>query len=200
MTQETALAATSFALVMAFTPGPNNIMLTASGVNFGFVRSLPHIFGIEVGFVALLAACGLGLGLLFITYPAAQAVLKIAGVLYMLWLAWKVATAAGTGEAGVVPKPLTFIQAFVFQWINPKAVVACLGAVALFIRPESAHADFLVLLLVFALATILATLTWAGFGTALSKFLHNPRHARVFNIAMAALLVASIAPMVWSGN
>ncbi|MFO1096741.1 MAG: LysE family translocator [Xanthobacteraceae bacterium] len=200
MTEETLLAATSFAFVMAFTPGPNNIMLTASGVNFGFVRSLPHIFGIEVGFVVLLAACGLGLGLLFVTYPAAQAALKIAGVLYMLWLAWKVATAAGPGEAGVVPKPLTFVQAFVFQWINPKAVVACLGAIALFIRPESAGMDFLLLLLVFALATILATITWAGFGAALSKFLHDPRHARVFNITMAVLLVVSIAPMVWGGN
>lgn len=199
MTQETLLAATSFAFVMAFTPGPNNIMLTASGVNFGFARSLPHIFGIEIGFVALLAACGLGLGLLFTAYPAAQTVLKVAGALYMLWLAWKVATAAGTGEVGTVPKPLTFTQAFVFQWINPKAVVACLGAIALFIRPESAQVDLLLLLLVFALATILATMTWAGFGAALSKFLHDPRYARVFNIAMALLLVASIAPMIWSG-
>lgn len=196
MTQEAALAMTSFAFVMAFTPGPNNIMLAASGVNFGFTRSLPHIFGIEVGFVVLLAACALGLGLVFTAYPAAQTVLKVAGVLYMLWLAWKVATAAGTGEAGTVPKPLTFIQAFVFQWINPKAVVACLGAVALFMPADWAHTDFALLLLVFALATILATMTWAAFGAALSRFLHNPRHARVFNIAMAVLLVASIVPMI----
>lgn len=196
MTQEAALAMTSFAFVMAFTPGPNNIMLAASGVNFGFTRSLPHIFGIEVGFVVLLAACALGLGLVFTAYPAAQTVLKVAGVLYMLWLAWKVATAAGTGEAGTVPKPLTFIQAFVFQWINPKAVVACLGAVALFMPADWTHTDFALLLLVFALATILATMTWAGFGAALSRFLHNPRHARVFNIAMAVLLVASIVPMI----
>jgi len=196
VTQEAALAMTSFAFVMAFTPGPNNIMLAASGVNFGFTRSLPHIFGIEVGFVVLLAACALGLGLVFTAYPAAQTVLKVAGVLYMLWLAWKVATAAGTGEAGTVPKPLTFIQAFVFQWINPKAVVACLGAVALFMPADWAHTDFALLLLVFALATILATMTWAAFGAALSRFLHNPRHARVFNIAMAVLLVASIVPMI----
>lgn len=199
MTQETLLAMTSFAFVMAFTPGPNNIMLTASGVNFGFARSLPHILGIEAGFVALLAASGLGLGLVFAAYPTAQTVLKIAGALYMLWLAWKVATAAGTDEAGATPKPITFGQAFLFQWINPKGVVASLGAVALFMRPESAQADLLVLLLVFALATILATITWAAFGTALSRYLRNPRHARVFNITMAALLVASIVPMVWTG-
>lgn len=197
MTQETALAMTSFAFVMAFTPGPNNIMLTASGVNFGFGRSLPHILGIEFGFLALLAACGLGLGLVFTAFPAAQTVLKVAGALYMLWLAWKVATAAGTGEVGAAPRPLTFLQAFVFQWINPKAVVACLGAVALFMPADWTPSDFALLLLVFALATILATMTWAGFGAALSRFLHDPRHARVFNVAMAVLLVASIAPMVW---
>lgn len=199
MTQQAALAMTSFAFVMAFTPGPNNIMLTASGVNFGFARSLPHIFGIEVGFVALLAACALGLGLVFTAYPAAQIVLKVAGVLYMLWLAWKVAIAAGSGEAGTVPKPLTFTQAFAFQWINPKAVVACLGAVALFMPADWARADFALLLLVFALATILATMTWAAFGAALSRLLHNPSHARAFNVVMAVLLVASIVPMVWTG-
>ncbi len=198
MTQETALAMTSFALVMAFTPGPNNIMLTASGVNFGFVRSLPHVFGIEVGFVALLAACGLGLGLLFTTYPAAQVVLKVAGATYLLWLAWKVATAAGTGEAGPAPKPITFLQAFVFQWVNPKGVVASLGAVALFMRPDSVQSDLPVMLLVFALTTIFSAMTWAAFGAALSNLLRNPRHARVFNITMGVLLVASIVPMVWT--
>lgn len=198
MTQETALAMTSFALVMAFTPGPNNIMLTASGVNFGFVRSLPHVFGIEAGFVALLAACGLGLGLLFTTYPAAQIGLKVAGATYLLWLAWKVATAAGTGETGPAPKPITFLQAFVFQWVNPKGVVASLGAVALFMRPDRVQSDLPVMLLVFALTTIFSAMTWAAFGAALSNLLRNQRYARVFNIAMALLLVASIVPMVWT--
>jgi threonine/homoserine/homoserine lactone efflux protein len=193
---ETLLSAMSFAFVMAFTPGPNNIMLAASGVNFGFTRSIPHILGIEFGFVTLLAACGLGLGLVFTTYPAAQTMLKIVGALYMLWLAWKVATASGTGESGAAPRPLTFIQAFVFQWINPKGVVAALGAVALFMLADWTRKAFALLLLVFALATILATITWAAFGATLSRFLRNPRHARVFNITTAVLLVASIVPMV----
>jgi threonine/homoserine/homoserine lactone efflux protein len=190
----------SFAFVMAFTPGPNNIMLAASGVNFGFTRSIPHILGIEFGFVALLAACGLGLGLVFTTYPAAQTMLKIVGALYMLWLAWKVATSSATGESDAAPRPLSFIQAFVFQWINPKGVVAAVGAVALFMPADWTRKAFALLLFVFALATILATIAWAAFGAALSRFLRNPRHARVFNITMAALLVASIVPMVRSGN
>jgi threonine/homoserine/homoserine lactone efflux protein len=193
------LALVSFAFVMSFTPGPNNILLTASGVNFGFVRSIPHILGVKFGFVALLAACGLGLGLLFTTYPAAQTVLKIAGALYMLWLAWKVANAGSAGDAAVQPRPISFLQAAAFQWVNPKGVVAALGAVALFVRPETAFADFLLLIFVFGLFTILATSTWTAFGAALSTLLRNPRHARVFNIAMALLLVASIVPMVRAG-
>jgi threonine/homoserine/homoserine lactone efflux protein len=193
------LALVSFAFVMSFTPGPNNFLLTASGVNFGFVRSIPHILGVKFGFVALLAACGLGLGLLFTTYPAAQTVLKIAGALYMLWLAWKVANAGSAGDAAVQPRPISFLQAAAFQWVNPKGVVAALGAVALFVRPETAFADFLLLIFVFGLFTILATSTWTAFGAALSTLLRNPRHARVFNIAMALLLVASIVPMVRAG-
>lgn len=199
MTRDMLLALVSFAFVMSFTPGPNNILLTASGVNFGFVRSIPHILGVKFGFVALLAACGLGLGLLFTTYPAAQTVLKIAGALYMLWLAWKVANAGSAGDAAVQPRPISFLQAAAFQWVNPKGVVAALGAVALFVRPETAFADFLLLIFVFGLFTILATSTWTAFGAALSTLLRNPRHARVFNIAMALLLVASIVPMVRAG-
>lgn len=196
MTRDTLVALTSFAFVMSFTPGPNNIMLTASGVNFGFVRSIPHILGVKFGFVALLAACGLGLGLLFSAYPAAQTALKIAGAVYMLWLAWKVANAGGASASGPAPRPITFLQAAAFQWVNPKGVIAALGAVALFVRPETAAADLLLLLFVFGLLTILATSTWAAFGAALSKALRNPRHARIFNIAMALLLVASIVPML----
>lgn len=199
MTRDMLLALISFAFVMSFTPGPNNILLTASGVNFGFVRSIPHILGVKFGFVALLAACGLGLGLLFTTYPAAQTVLKIAGALYMLWLAWKVANAGSAGDAAVQPQPISFLQAAAFQWVNPKGVVAALGAVVLFIRPETATTDFLLLIFVFGLFTILATSTWTAFGAALSTLLRNPRHARVFNIAMALLLVASIVPMVRAG-
>jgi len=196
MTRETLLALISFAFVMSFTPGPNNILLTASGVNFGFVRSIPHILGVKFGFVALLAACGLGLGLLFTAYPAAQTVLKVVGAAYMLWLAWKVANAGSAGETDTQARPISFLQAAAFQWVNPKGVIAAVGAVALFVRPETATKDFLLLIFIFGLFTILATTAWTAFGAILSKWLRNPRYARVFNIAMALLLVASIAPMV----
>ena len=198
MTTEMLLAATSFACVMSFTPGPNNILLAASGVNFGFARSIPHILGVKFGFVALVAACGLGLGLLFTTYPAAQTALKVVGAAYMLWLAWKVAHAGGANGAAAA-RPISFLQAAAFQWVNPKGVVAAVGAVALFVRPDSAGTDFLLLLFIFGLCTILSATTWTAFGATLSSFLRNPRHARAFNITMAVLLVASILPMVWVG-
>src|ERR1044072_7500338 len=108
-----------FAFVMACTPGPNNIMLTASGVNFGFARSIPHMAGIEIGFLVLVAACAAGLGLVFTTVPALQLMLKVGGAAYMLWLAWKLANAGVPEEGGgrEVGQPLTFMQAAAFQWI-----------------------------------------------------------------------------------
>jgi len=191
------IAMLTFSVAMAFTPGPNNIMLAASGVNFGFVRTVPHMIGITAGFLLLLVACGLGLGLVFAAVPALQVLLKIAGALYMLWLAFKVATAHQAGEDGSGPaRPLTFWQATAFQWVNPKGLVAALSAVAIYVRPGHERIDFPVMLAVLAACTIGSVSTWAGFGVALRRLLREPRHARLFNGTMAFLLVASIVPMV----
>ena len=191
------LALVTFAFVMAFTPGPNNIMLAASGVNFGFTRTIPHVAGVAVGFLVLLTACGAGLGVVFQVVPGVQTVLKVVGGLYMLWLAWKVANAHQASNAEKAPaRPLTFLQAAAFQWVNPKAVVASLSAVALYVRPGHGWRDFVILVSVLAVATIGSASTWTGFGVALRRLLRNPAHARAFNIAMALLLVASIVPMV----
>ena len=191
------LALASFAFVMAFTPGPNNIMLTASGANFGFVRSIPHMAGVVIGFVILLVVSGGGLGAILVSFPSIQTALKVVGAAYMLWLAWKIANAHG-GQDGANPdaRPLTFLQAAAFQWVNPKGVIIAFGAVALYVRPERAFLDLLILLIVFGLATLLSTVTWSSFGVALSRVLRDERRARVFNIVMALLLVASIVPMV----
>ena len=191
------LAMTVFAFVMSFTPGPNNIMLTASGVNFGFARSVRHMLGVTVGFVVLLAACAGGLGLVFAAVPMLHVALKIAGGLYMLWLAWKVANARPVRDDGdAQAQPLTFFQAAAFQWVNPKAVVTSLSAVAIYIRPGEGAIDVPLMLGVFGLAAILSTSAWTAFGVALRGLLSNPRHARIFNGAMALLLVVSIVPMV----
>jgi threonine/homoserine/homoserine lactone efflux protein len=191
------LALTVFAFVMAFTPGPNNIMLTASGVNFGFTRTIPHMAGVSIGMLVLLGACAAGLGVVFRAAPALHVALKFVGGVYMLWLAWKVASAKpGTEDSGLLAQPMTFVQAAAFQWVNPKAVVAAISAVALYMRPGHEAYDFTVMLVVWAVITVLAVLTWTGFGIALRRLLRNPTHARVFNIAMGLLLAASIVPMI----
>lgn len=185
-----------FTVVTAFTPGPNTIMVTASGVNFGFSRTLPHMAGITVGFLVLLSACAAGLGAVFAAVPALQTVLKAAGAVYLLWLAWKVANARPTGEERELATPLTFWQAVAFQWVNPKAVMVAIAVIAIYIRPDHRLADFAVVFAVNALLTVGSVVTWTGFGVALRGLLSDPRHARTFNIVMALLLVASIVPMV----
>jgi threonine/homoserine/homoserine lactone efflux protein len=197
MSVEVFLAMVSFAFVMAFTPGPNNVMLTASAANFGFTRSIPHMLGVSLGFVILLAASGAGLGALLANIPTTQTVLKIVGAAYMLWLAWKVANAGPTGDgSGTDARPLTFLQAAAFQWVNPKGVVIALGAIALYVSPGRPVADLLILLVVFGLVTLLSTVSWSLFGVALSRLLRDRRRARIFNVCMALLLVASIVPML----
>jgi threonine/homoserine/homoserine lactone efflux protein len=197
MPLDVLLALTVFASVMAFTPGPNNILLTASGVNFGFARTVPHLLGVDIGFIFLLAVFSAGLGLAFASLPGLQLVLKIAGAAYMLWLAFKVASASPVDDDSKKPgKPMTFLQAAAFQWVNPKGIVAALSGVAVYMRPGHERQDFAIVLAVFAVATALSTATWVGFGAALRHYLRDPLHARIFNIVMGLLLVASIYPMV----
>ena len=197
MPLELFLAQVVFASVMAFTPGPNNVLLAASGVNFGFMRTMPHIWGVTVGFDVLLIAGAVGVGFLFHAFPVLHTALKIGGALYMLYLAWKVATAHQSGsEADAPARPFTFMEAAAFQWINPKAVVAVVGGIALYVRPGHEWIDFPVMLVVMTVATIGAVTLWTGFGVALRRFLRDPARARVFNISMALLLVVSIVPMV----
>lgn len=190
------LALLVFACVMAFTPGPNNIMLAASGVNFGFARTLPHMIGVTVGFVVLVAACGTGLGLIFAAVPALQWTLKIVGAAYMLWLAFQVATAHRSADERAPGRPFSFFQAVAFQWVNPKAVVAALSAIAIYVRPGHELGDFLIMAAVLAICTALSVATWTGFGAGLQHLLRDPVHARIFNAFMALLLVATIVPMV----
>lgn len=191
------VALVMFAFVMAMTPGPNNIMLAASGVNFGFARSIPHMSGVLIGFLVLVAACAAGLGLVFTAVPALQLVLKVVGAGYMLWLAWKVAHAKPSdGEGETAGEPLTFLQAAAFQWVNPKGVLAALSGIALFMRPDHAVTDFAIMVTVYGIATLASVTVWTGFGVALRKLLGNARHARIFNIVMGLLLVASIVPML----
>lgn len=195
MTADLLLALVAFAFVTSITPGPNNIMLMTSGANFGFRRTLPHMAGVALGFVFMAAAVGLGLVGLFEAWPASHAVLKAASVAYLLWLAWKFAHAAppeGRGEAG---RPMTFLQAAAFQWVNPKAWAMALTAVTAY-APGQGAAAVLTVAAVFGAVNLPSVGAWALAGQAMRRFLSTPARLRAFNWTMAGLLVASLWPVL----
>jgi threonine/homoserine/homoserine lactone efflux protein len=195
---ETLVPYILYCIAMSGTPGPNNVMVLASGANYGFWRSQPHVWGINIGFALMMFILALGLGTVFVAEPRLQFALKVVGVAYMLWLAWKIATASDVGGTdGVAGKPLTFWQGAAFQWVNPKAWMMILGAISVY-APEgfSPLGKALYLSIVMLLAGSPPTQVWTAFGVGIRRFLQNPRALRLFNIAMAALLVLSLIPML----
>ncbi|KSV94239.1 LysE family translocator [Sinorhizobium sp. GL28] len=196
MQADTLLALFLFAFTTSITPGPNNMMLFASGVNFGFVRTVPHMLGIGAGFFLLLIAVGFGLGALLHSVPLLYTTLKFAGGAYLVWIAWKIGTSRSLGEGKAGANPMTFLQAAAFQWVNPKAWVMAVSAMATYTSSDSYLFSVLVVGLVFALVNVPSVSTWAGFGSALRQWLSEPSRLKWFNITMAVLLVVSLWPML----
>jgi len=195
MTYDLLIALLGFAFVTSVTPGPNNMMLLASGVNFGFRRTVPHMLGISVGHSLMVFLVGFGLAGVFKTWPLALLLLKVAAVAYMLWLAWKIAHAAAPGEGRTAAQPMTFLQAAAFQWVNPKAWAMALGAVSAYVPTPSVGA-YAVVALVFAGVNLPSVSVWAGAGQVVRRWLAGPGRLRVFNWTMAGLLVLSLWPVV----
>lgn len=197
MTPALLLAFAGFAFVSSVTPGPNNTMLLASGANYGFRRTVPHIAGISLGCMAMLLLVGLGLGQAFAAVPLLYDVLRWVGAAYLLRLAWKIATAgAMTDRDAGDGRPTTFWQAAAFQWVNPKAWVMVVGAVSTYAPRDDFGRSVAVLAALLGLVNVPSICVWAGFGTALRPWLLHPGRGRVFNVAMALLLVLSILPML----
>lgn len=201
-------SALAFAVSMSATPGPNNAMLTASGATWGFRRTVPHMLGISAGFPVMLAAVALGAGELLRAHPWAQATLRWAGAAYLLWLAWRIATArpapprdrgerASSGRAA--GRPLSFMQAVLFQWINPKAWVIGLAAVMTQTTASGTAlvAQAVLLAAIFVPVILLSGALWTLIGVGAARLLRTPSALRRFNVAMAALLVASLLPLLW---
>jgi threonine/homoserine/homoserine lactone efflux protein len=191
------LAVITFTFVGAVTPGPNNIMLMASGLNHGLRKSVPHYLGISFGFPVMVAAVGLGMGAVFTRYPYLHRLIAWVGIGYLLFLAWKVANAGNPHAAGKIRAPLTFLQAASFQWVNPKAWVIATGAIAAFTRPGLVVESIAFIVLSYLLAGLLAMGLWLKLGQSLQAFLHGTR-IRHFNIAMGVLLVLSVVPVLFS--
>lgn len=195
LTPDLFLAITAFALATLFTPGPNNLMLLASGANYGLRRTIPHLLGVATGFPLMAVGVGLGLAAMFEALPFLETVLKVVAVLFLLWLAWKVATAAPPGSAAAKGRPLTYAQALAFQWVNPKAWAMALGAMGAYAATGGAMRVVLVAAIFLGFGLFSAVL-WTGIGTQIRHVLSTPGRLRAFNWTMAALLVGSLIPVL----
>lgn len=185
-----------FALVTTITPGPNNTMLLASGVNFGFRRTMPHLFGISIGVAILMLSVGFGLGAVFKRIPLLYTLLEAASVAYLLYLAWRIGTSGEVKANGGKPRPMTFIEAAAFQWINPKAWMMVLTAATTIRLSADYGMNAAWMAVLFMLIGLPCISLWAAFGLGLRRFLSNPRALRLFNVTMAALLILSLYPLV----
>lgn len=202
MSYDIFLALLGFAFVATVTPGPNNAMLMASGANFGVRRTLPHMFGVTIGFTVMIALVGVGLMQIFDAFPVTDRILKIVSIAYLLWLAWKIATAApkladAPHTAGV---PLTFMQAAAFQWVNPKAWSMSVYAITTYATaPDGSRALWAVgiVALSFGAVSMPCIASWTALGQQMRRFLTSPRRLRTFNIIMAAVLVLTLLPVVF---
>jgi threonine/homoserine/homoserine lactone efflux protein len=193
MSRDLLLALLGFAFVTSVTPGPNNMMLLASGANFGFRRTLPHMLGISIGHAVMVFLVGLGLASVFKAWPPALTALKLVSVAYMLWLAWKIAHAAAPGEGKEAAQPMTFLQAAAFQWVNPKAWAMALTAVSAYVAVPSVAA-YAAVAGVFALVNLPSITLWVVAGQVVRGWLTGPGRLRAFNWTMAVLLVLSLWP------
>lgn len=196
MSPELLAALAAFAFVSSITPGPNNLMLMASGANYGYTRTIPHMLGVALGFTLMVTLVGIGLMQVFDRYPITYDLLKVFSVLYLLYLAWRIATAAAPhGGEQARGRPFTFLQAAAFQWVNPKAWTMALTAISVYAPSHSLYASVLVAA-VFGAVNLPCINVWTVLGIQLRRLLNNPLRLRVFNIGMALLLVGSLYPVL----
>tara|TARA_R110000772_G_scaffold63282_2_gene141756 strand:+ start:1971 stop:2585 length:615 start_codon:yes stop_codon:yes gene_type:complete len=187
-----------FATSAGITPGPNNIMLMTSGLNFGTRKSIPHYLGICIGFPFMVILIGVGLGFVFDKFPAIHEIIRIAGVAYLLYLSWLIANAAPSSLSENESRPFSFLQAVLFQWVNPKAWIMASGAVAAYTTSTAdIYMQVLIIAAVFMLVTFPSTGIWLLFGVWLKRLFKTPSYQRIFNISMAILLVLSITPIIY---
>ena len=194
---EIFIAVLFFAFSTTITPGPNNVMIMSSGMNYGIKASMPHFMGICLGFPLMVLLVGLGFGVVFDRYPNLHQLIKVLGVLYLIWLAWHIATAEPKAIKKGEKKPFTFWQAALFQWVNAKAWVMASGSVAAFTTVQgSPLLEVLAITLAFLLMAFPCVGVWLVFGSLLRKVLTQPIMQRLFNISMALILLLSIVPVI----
>jgi threonine/homoserine/homoserine lactone efflux protein len=192
------LTSIPFMTSTGITPGPNNILVASSGVNFGFRATIPHILGITIGYPLMLFIVGIGLAKIFIAVPLIHTILKWISIVYLLYLAYRITIAAAPGEERSEPKPLTFLQAAAFQWVNGKAWVIALGAVTTYtVVDQTLPLQIVALTVISVVITLISVSCWTFFGAFMRRYLQTEKRRRWFNYSMAALLVLSILPVLW---
>lgn len=187
-----------FAFVGSITPGPNNMMLLASGVNFGFKRTIPHILGVVAGFYVMLLLVGAGLEKAFTTYPILYQIMKVVGFGYLLFLAWIVATNDPSRTKGERSgsRPMSFMAAVLFQWVNPKAWLMAIACFSTYMPPDASPVFILMICTMFGLINLPCVCVWAISGSKLESCLRNDRSRRIFNWLMAIFLIVSMLPVL----
>ncbi|MGJ4887806.1 LysE family translocator [Bradyrhizobium sp. HKCCYLRH3099] len=196
MSQQLLVAFVTFAFVMAFTPGPNNIMLLSSGVTYGFRRTVPHMMGVSFGFAFMVGAVGFGLATVFITYPVLQQALKYLGAAYLIYLAIAIAFSGSTKPEETASRgPMSFWGAALFQWVNAKGWVMVISTITAYAAIARFPANVALQVAISFVMAVASTITWTLFGTALRPLLSSERAVRGFNIVMAMLLLASLYPV-----
>jgi threonine/homoserine/homoserine lactone efflux protein len=198
MSTEQVQAFLVFAVVAAVTPGPSNVMLTATGANVGVLRGLPCLFGVGAGMGVMLVLVAYGLGSLVLGSPIVLEALKWCGAAFLLWLSWKIAT-AGKGGAANGERPVGFLGAALFQWINPKSWLVSASAAGTYLQADAgtAVAQSLAIGALFVAAAIPSGFVWLAAGVGLQRVLDSPRRLRAFNVAMGAMLASSVIWFVW---
>jgi len=192
------LAFLLFAIVSGFTPGPNNIMVMTSGLNHGISKTLPHCLGVSIGFPVMAAAVGFGLSSVFSQYPLLHQVIKIVGISYLMYLAWKIANTRNPGASEKLQKPLSFLQALAFQWVNPKAWVVIIGAVAAYTSGDNLTLQIVYIMFTFLVIGALSVGLWLFMGAALQNIIQSQRQLQIFNVIMAIILITSVIPIILS--
>lgn len=198
MSNELLIGLVGFALVSAFSPGPNNLMLLSSGMNFGWRKSVPHILGIAIGFPVMIFGVGLGITQIFEAYPVSLVVMKVLSAVYLIYLAYKIASTRPAGVDAEIKntRPLTFVQAAAFQWVNPKAWAMALTAISAYTIANNMLLSVFIVIFVFLAVGMMSANTWTIIGLKLRIFLSNPVAFRAFNISCALILVATLYPVL----
>ncbi len=191
------IAMAMFALVTSITPGPNNMMLLASGVNFGVRRTLPHWLGVSLGHFVMLILVGAGFERLLNAHPLVYQGMKLVGMAYLIYLAWTVARSGAPQRAGEqAAQPLGFLGAAAFQWVNPKAWIMALGYFSNYMPPDASMIFIVLTCLMFSAINFPSVGVWVWLGAQLERHLQNDALRRAFNGTMALLLLASMLPVL----